>query len=74
MIDDQANPLVADMDHSISRAYGIEVDGGESYYPNGVSMRATFIIDKSGDKRIAWGGIMWDPGLFLDDIVKLVNE
>ena len=34
----------------------------------------TFIIDKSGDKRIAWGGIMWDPGLFLDDIEKLAEE
>ena len=34
----------------------------------------TFIIDRSGDKRIAWGGIMWDPGLFLKDIEKLANE
>jgi cytochrome oxidase Cu insertion factor (SCO1/SenC/PrrC family) len=34
----------------------------------------TFIIDRNGDKRIAWGGIMWDPGLFLDDIGKLANE
>ena len=34
----------------------------------------TFIIDRNGNKRIAWGGIMWDPGLFLDDIEKLANE
>ena len=35
---------------------------------------ATFIIDKDGDKRVAWGGVTWDPGLFLMDIEKLVEE
>ena len=31
-------------------------------------------IDKDGDKRIAWGGVTWDPSLFLMDIEKLVEE
>jgi len=44
-------PLAADMDHSISKAYGIQSDGGDSYYPSGVAMRATFIIDQKGIVR-----------------------
>lgn len=44
-------PLVADMDHSISTAYGIASAGGESYYPPGVAMRATFVIDQKGIVR-----------------------
>lgn len=34
-------PLVADIQHHIARAYGIE-------HPDGVAMRASFLIDKSG--------------------------
>lgn len=44
-------PLVSDMDHSISKAYGIASEGGDSYYPPGVAMRATFIIDQKGIVR-----------------------
>ncbi len=36
-----AYTLAADMDHSINRAYGIQSEGGDSYYPAGVDMRAT---------------------------------
>ena len=43
--------LAADMNHSICRAYGVESDGGDSYYPAGVAMRGTFIIDRSGIVR-----------------------
>ena len=43
--------LAADMNHSICRAYGIESDGGDSYYPAGVAMRATFVIDQKGFVR-----------------------
>lgn len=43
--------LAADMDHSICQAYGIQSDGGDSYYPAGVAMRATFIIDQKGIVR-----------------------
>jgi peroxiredoxin (alkyl hydroperoxide reductase subunit C) len=44
-------PLVADTDHRISTAYGIQSDGGESFYDAGVAMRATFIIDHRGVVR-----------------------
>ncbi|MDG2488936.1 MAG: peroxiredoxin [Roseibacillus sp.] len=40
--------LAADLSHAICQSYGIESDGGESYYPAGVAMRATFIIDQKG--------------------------
>jgi peroxiredoxin (alkyl hydroperoxide reductase subunit C) len=43
--------LAADMTHEIGAAYGILSDGGDSYYPAGVAMRATFIIDKNGIVR-----------------------
>lgn len=43
--------LAADLDHSIARAYGVESEGGDSYYPAGVAMRATFIIDREGVVR-----------------------
>ncbi len=34
-------PMVADINHSITRAYGIE-------HPDGVALRASFLIDKEG--------------------------
>jgi len=34
-------PLVADLNHEITRAYGIE-------HPDGVALRASFLIDKNG--------------------------
>ena len=34
---------------------------------------ATFIIDKDGYKRIAWGGVTWDPSLFLMDLEELAK-
>ena len=43
--------MAADMDHAICRAYGIESDGGDSYYPAGTAMRATFVIDQKGIVR-----------------------
>jgi peroxiredoxin (alkyl hydroperoxide reductase subunit C) len=37
-------PMVADVKHEITRAYGIE-------HPDGVAMRASFLIDKEGRKQ-----------------------
>jgi peroxiredoxin (alkyl hydroperoxide reductase subunit C) len=34
-------PMVADINHSIARAYGVE-------HPDGVAMRASFLIDRNG--------------------------
>ena len=50
-VGDLGYTLAADMDHSICQAYGIQSDGGDSYYPAGVAMRATFIIDQKGIVR-----------------------
>lgn len=44
-------PLAADLTREISRAYGVLSEAGDSYYPEGVSMRATFILDANGVVR-----------------------
>ena len=44
-------PLAADLTREISRAYGVLTEAGDSYYPEGVAMRATFILDASGVVR-----------------------
>ena len=64
--------LAADMDHSIARAYGIQSDGGDSYYPAGVSMRATFVIDQKGVVRHQ---IVNDEplGRNMDEVVRIVE-
>ncbi len=67
-----AYPLAADMDHSISRAYGIESDGGDSYYPAGVAMRATFVIDQKGVVRHQV--VNDEPlGRNMDEVVRIVE-
>ena len=43
--------LAADMSRKISKKYGILAKSGKSYYPAGVSMRATFVIDQKGIVR-----------------------
>ncbi len=64
--------LAADMDHSIAKAYGIESDGGDSYYPPGVAMRATFVIDQKGIVR---SQIVNDEpiGRNMDEVVRIVE-
>jgi len=64
--------LASDMDHSISQAYGIQSDGGDSYYPAGVSMRATFVIDQKGVVRHQ---IVNDEplGRNMDEVVRIVE-
>ncbi len=64
--------LAADMDHSIARAYGIESDGGDSYYPPGVAMRATFVIDRGGFVRHQV--VNDEPiGRNMDEIIRIVE-
>lgn len=65
--------LAADMDHSISRAYGIQSDGGDSYYPAGVAMRATFVIDQNG--IIRHQVVNDEPlGRNMDELVRVVES
>jgi len=64
--------LAADMDHSICRAYGVESDGGDSYYPAGVAMRATFVIDQRGIVRHMV--VNDEPlGRNMDEVVRIVE-
>jgi peroxiredoxin 2/4 len=64
--------LAADMDHAICQAYGVESDGGESYYPKGVAMRATFVIDQNGIVRHMV--VNDEPlGRNMDEVVRIVE-
>ena len=64
--------LAADMDHSICQAYGIQSDGGDSYYPAGVAMRATFVIDQKGFVRHMV--VNDEPlGRNMDEVVRIVE-
>ncbi len=64
--------LVGDMNHAIARAYGIESDGGDSYYPEGVAMRASFVIDK---KKIVRSQIVNDEpiGRNMDELIRIID-
>lgn len=44
-------PLAADLTREISRAYGVLSEANNSFYPEGVAMRATFITDANGIVR-----------------------
>ena len=64
--------LAADMDHAICQAYGVQSDGGESYYPSGVAMRATFVIDQKGIVRHMV--VNDEPlGRNMDEVVRIVK-
>jgi len=64
--------LAADMSHEISKAYGITSDGGDSYYPAGVSMRATFVIDQKGIVRHQV--VNDEPlGRNVDEVVRIIE-
>lgn len=64
--------LAADMTREISVAYGILAESPDSYYPPGVSMRGTFITDKSGIVR--YQVVNDEPlGRNMDEVVRLVN-
>jgi peroxiredoxin (alkyl hydroperoxide reductase subunit C) len=64
--------LVGDIDHAIARAYGIEAEADDSYYPAGVAMRASFIIDQ---KSIVRSQIVNDEpiGRNMDELVRVVD-
>ncbi len=64
--------LAADMTREISTAYGILADSNDSYYPLGVSMRATFVVDQSGVVR--YQVVTDEPlGRNMDDVVRMVE-
>jgi peroxiredoxin (alkyl hydroperoxide reductase subunit C) len=64
--------LAADMTRKISKKYGILSKGGNSYYPAGVSMRATFVIDQKGYVRHQV--VNDEPlGRNMDEVVRIVE-
>ena len=64
--------LAADMTRKISKAYGILAKSKKSYYPAGVSMRATFVIDQSGIVRHQV--VNDEPiGRNMDEVVRVVE-
>ncbi len=64
--------LAADMTREIGNAYGIVSDGGDSYYPPGVAMRATFVIDQKGIVRHQV--VNDEPiGRNMDEVVRIVE-
>ena len=64
--------LAADMTRKISSDYGILAEENDSYYPPGVSMRATFVIDQKGIVRHQV--VNDEPlGRNMDDIVRVVE-
>ena len=64
--------LAADIDHSIGNNYGVQSDGGDSYYPAGTSMRATFVIDQKGIVRHQV--VNDEPlGRNMDEVVRIVE-
>ena len=64
--------LAADMTHEIATSYGILAEGGDSYYPPGVAMRATFVIDQKGIVRHQV--VNDEPlGRNMDEVVRIVE-
>ena len=64
--------LAADMTRKISESYGIIAESEDSYYPMGVSMRATFVIDQKGVVRHQV--VNDEPlGRNMDDVVRVVE-
>ncbi len=64
--------LVSDLDRAISQRYGILAGEGRSYYPAGVSMRATFLIDRN---RVIRHMVVNDEplGRDMDELLRMVQ-
>ena len=65
-------PLAADLTREISRAYGVLSEAGDSYYPEGVSMRATFIVDAN---RVVRHQVVNDEplGRNIDEVLRVLD-
>ncbi len=65
-------PLAADLSRGIAESYGILAPEGESYYPSGVAMRATFVIDRDGIVR---SQVVNDEpiGRNMDEVIRIVE-
>jgi peroxiredoxin (alkyl hydroperoxide reductase subunit C) len=60
------------MTKDIANAYGILSEPGNSYYPPGVAMRATFVIDQQGIVRHQV--VNDEPlGRSVDEVIRIVD-
>ena len=65
-------PLVSDLQHKISEAYGVQALGEHSFYQMGVAMRATFVIDPKGIVRHQV--VNDEPvGRNMDEIIRVIE-
>ena len=65
-------PMVADMTREIAAAYGVLSEPGNSYYPAGVAMRATFVVDQRGVVRHQV--VNDEPlGRSIDEVIRIVD-
>ena len=64
--------LVSDLDRSISTSYGVLAAAGSSYYPKGVSVRATFLTDRN---RIIRHMVVNDEplGRDMDELIRIIQ-
>ena len=64
--------LVSDLDRSISDSYGVLAGAGKSYYPKGVSVRATFLTDQN---RIVRHMVVNDEplGRNMDELLRMIQ-
>jgi len=58
-------PIIADIDHKITRSYGIE-------HPDGVALRASFLIDREGIVQVEMINNL-DLGRNIDEIIRLAD-
>ena len=71
-VDSVPFPMVADMTREISSAYGVLSEPGNSYYPAGVAMRATFVIYQQGVVRHQV--VNDEPlGRSVDEVIRIVD-
>lgn len=64
--------LVSDLSREISEKYGVLTGKGRSYYPAGVSMRATFLIDR--ELIIRHMVVNDEPlGRDMDELVRMIQ-
>ena len=71
-IGDISFTLISDLGRSISASYGVLAEGSRSYYPSGVSVRATFLTDKN---RIVRHMVVNDEplGRNMNELIRMIQ-
>ena len=71
-IGDTSFTLISDLGRSISASYGVLAEDSRSYYPSGVSVRATFLTDKN---RIVRHMVVNDEplGRNMNELIRMIQ-